>query len=384
MLTLTVLTISFNHSNLYLFPIGPREEIEYSAGKSIAPPGVVFIVDADNRLERVMGYAQQALDLMEKRGIAAHPNNFTVWYHYFAETYPDLKKELDKVLASKEEIVSAELYERFFTFSHDESQLSSAADKIETQLERLVNFIGDSQRGAKTYGDALEGASKSLHADLPIDDLAKLIEGVKSATSQMQTRTRMLEDKLTSSAMEMRELRKELDDTKAEAMTDGLTGLANRKTFDSTLRRLAGEASQSSGNLCLAMLDIDRFKKFNDTYGHQVGDQVIKLVASVMSGAIPRDGIAARYGGEEFALILPNVSADEAVKISAEICSKIRRRPLVNRVTNESLGKVTISAGVAKLATGEPIANFIGRADEALLKAKREGRDRVFSEYDLS
>lgn len=343
-------------------------------------------MDANNRLKRVMGYAQEALTLMAKREISAHPNNFTVWYHYFAETYPDLKAELDKVLAADEtinETSSAELYERFFTFSHDEAQLSSAATKIETQLERLVNFIGDGQRGAKTYGATLEGATKSLSSDLSTDDLEKLIDGVKSATGQMQKRNKMLEEKLSSSALELKELRKELDDTKVEAMTDGLTGLFNRKTFDSSLRRIAGEVSQGSRDLCLAMLDIDHFKKFNDTYGHQVGDQVIKLVASVMSGVIPNGAVAARYGGEEFALILPNMSAEDSVAIATEICDKIRRRPLINRATNETLGKVTISAGVAKIAIGEPIANFIGRSDEALLKAKRDGRDRVISEYDM-
>ena len=343
-------------------------------------------MDANSRLKRVMGYAQEALSLMTKREIPAHPNNFTVWYHYFAETYPDLKQELDKVLASKgpiSESSSAELYERFFTFNQDESQLSSAARKIETQLERLVNFIGDSQRGARTYGAALEGASKSLSSDLPIDDLEKLIDGIKSATGQMQKRNKMLEEKLSSSALELKDLRKELDDTKVEAMTDGLTGLFNRKTFDSSLRRITGEVSQGSHDLCLAMLDIDKFKKFNDTYGHQVGDQVIKLVASAMSSAIPRGAIAARYGGEEFALILPNMSAEEAVAIAKEVCDKIRRRPLINRATNESLGKVTISAGIAKMAVGEPIANLIGRADEALLKAKRDGRDQVVSEYEM-
>ena len=342
-------------------------------------------MDAENRLKRVMGYAQDALTLMEKHGIPAHPNNFTVWYHYFAETYPDLKKEADRVLSENgpvSESSSLELYERYFTFNQDETQISSAAMKIETQLERLVNFIGDSKRGAKNYGDALEGASKNLHADLPITDLKKLIDGVKSATNQMQKRTRMLEDKLTASAAEMKDLRKELEETKVEAMTDGLTGLFNRKTFDASLRRIAGEVSLGSRDLCLAMLDIDHFKKFNDTYGHQVGDQVIKLVASVMSDSIPSGCIAARYGGEEFALILPNMSAEDSTDIATTICDKIRRRPLVNRATNESLGRVTISAGISKMAIGETIANFLARADEALIKAKRDGRDRVVSEYD--
>ena len=157
-----------------------------------------------------------------------------------------------------------------------------------------------------------------------------------------------------------------------------LTNLANRKAFDDELERACAEADASGVPLQLAVLDIDHFKIFNDTWGHQTGDQVLRYVASVIGrvGAPPR--FAARYGGEEFAMIFAGEDADcRWSGILHEICEEVASRRLKRRSTNEDLGAVTISAGFAERRPTEPPASLMDRADTALYESKRAGRNRV-------
>jgi diguanylate cyclase len=127
----------------------------------------------------------------------------------------------------------------------------------------------------------------------------------------------------------------------------------------------------------LALIDIDHFKRFNDTWGHQTGDQVIRYVASVIGrvGAPPR--LAARYGGEEFAIIFPKADICSVNEEMDAARSEIGSRSLKRRSTNEDLGAVTVSAGLAQRQPGETPLNFMERTDAALYASKRTGRNKI-------
>ena len=160
-------------------------------------------------------------------------------------------------------------------------------------------------------------------------------------------------------------------------MTDALTNLANRKAFDEQLARLCAEADADGRPLALAVLDIDHFKRFNDTWGHQTGDQVLRYVASVLARVSKHPRIAARYGGEEFALIFPGEFSNDVEKALNMMRQEIGSRALRRRSTNDELGAVTISAGFAQHRPGETPSALLERADEALYASKRGGRNRV-------
>ncbi len=130
------------------------------------------------------------------------------------------------------------------------------------------------------------------------------------------------------------------------------------------------------------MTDIDHFKKFNDTYGHLTGDQVLRLVAMSVKQNVKGQDIAARYGGEEFAIVLPNTVLRSAITVADHIRRAVMTKELMKRSTGEHLGRVTISIGVATLHTGDTAQTLIERADTCLYAAKRAGRNRVICETD--
>ena len=158
---------------------------------------------------------------------------------------------------------------------------------------------------------------------------------------------------------------------------DGLTGLANRRHFDETLLREWRRAARYKRPLALALIDVDHFKLFNDSYGHLAGDECLKSVASALHAVSRRPSdLVARYGGEEFALILPETDLAGARNVAEGLCDAIRALQVPHGASPS--GFVTISVGVASLTpgTGGP-QNLIAEADLALYDAKSGGRDRV-------
>lgn len=160
-------------------------------------------------------------------------------------------------------------------------------------------------------------------------------------------------------------------------MQDPLTGILNRKYFDIKLAEETALAMTVGQDLCLIMSDIDHFKQFNDTFGHQVGDEVLKVTTRVLTNGIKGRDTAARYGGEEFCVILPRTGLADAVTAAEGIRQALAQKELKARNNGKTFGTITLSPGVAQYIHGEPIADLIERADAALYDAKRDGRNRT-------
>ena len=142
------------------------------------------------------------------------------------------------------------------------------------------------------------------------------------------------------------------------------------------------QAEEIGEPLCLLLADIDHFKLFNDTHGHQTGDQVLRLVGQTLKTNVKGRDCAARYGGEEFAILLPKTSLKAAVTVAQQFRVAVKTKELVKKSTKESLGHVTLSTGVACYRQGESAGEFIDRADALLYAAKEAGRDNVQAEPD--
>lgn len=160
---------------------------------------------------------------------------------------------------------------------------------------------------------------------------------------------------------------------------DGLTGIANRRCFDETLEREWTELDESGKSISLLMLDIDYFKKFNDLYGHQAGDAVLKQVAYLLQEQTNGDRqLAARYGGEEFTVLLPEQSAEEALELAERFLSALEVYSIPHKGSKVS-PIITVSIGLATVSASESdnSATLVSQADQALYAAKRTGKNRV-------
>ena len=318
--------------------------------------------------------------------VPASPNNFLVWYTHVSAREPDLSRMIEILIDNNQdftETVCADIYVKFFTTELEDQTLHETTARIENELQRILGFVGDAGEGAAEYGKNLASAEGDILGAKDVEGLKSAVAKLVSDTHKMEEINESLEGQLAESTEEIGQLREDLEDMRREALTDALTGIANRKLFDMELRRHARDAMETGESVCLLMLDIDHFKKFNDTYGHQTGDEVLKLLASTMSKTVKGDDIPARYGGEEFAVILPETDLKGAVHVAEHIRKRISSKKLVNRATNQNLGRITVSIGAALFEFGEPLTDFMKRADQALYKAKGNGRDQVVSQDDM-
>ncbi|MBC7906729.1 MAG: diguanylate cyclase, partial [Rhodospirillaceae bacterium] len=327
--------------------------------------------------------ARAALGMMDRHGVPAHPNNFTIWYAFVADRNPELTKAINGILRAGQKFsdeACSELYERYFGTSQQEAELRAVGKRIEDAVARVMDYLVTANQGAVHYGEALQNFSGELEGNAAAAELGALVRSILDETKVMVEVNRQLEERLETSSTEIARLREDLDQLKREATTDALTGLANRKLFDVALREAALEAEEERKFVSLLMIDIDFFKQFNDSHGHMLGDQVLKLVARTISDSVKGKDTAARYGGEEFAIILPGTKLKDAVQVAEDIRRLVASRKVLNRRTGQVLGQVTLSAGVAEYEFGETLGAFLHRADEALYLSKRQGRNRVMSQ----
>jgi diguanylate cyclase len=232
------------------------------------------------------------------------------------------------------------------------------------------------------YDEQLSEGTAAANSATSEADLKRVVEDLLSATKSMARENNSLKEELETSRVRSEKLTHEIEAVRIESLTDALTQVGNRLHFDDTLARAIVRAGENDVPLTLLFVDIDHFKKVNDQFGHQMGDDVLRLVAARLKSSV-RDGEIARYGGEEFAVILYNKSIQIGRLIAERIRVSIESAEMRVRSTGASIGRVTVSIGVAELKPRLTAADIIQSADEALYAAKRKGRNCVVLEDSI-
>jgi diguanylate cyclase len=256
-------------------------------------------------------------------------------------------------------------------------------DGMQQLLEGMSASASQAGEHTSHYGQSLQRLTEAL-AQADAQAMAApptALDEVRERTAQMQTAIERLRQRLEDSQREISTLRDEVSRVRHESLVDALTGLANRRAFDrqmaSSLPLSALPGAQGDAPVCLVMLDIDHFKRVNDSYGHPFGDQVLRAVGQVLRTLVPEPGLAARVGGEEFALLLPG----HALTPAQQLAEKIRATVAASRIRRKGADageRITISLGVAQFGPADDSpAALVSRADRALYAAKQGGRDRV-------
>ena len=336
--------------------------------------------------ENAESYAESAVALLKDHKVAPHPPNFQVWYDYFSGQNPKLKKELDESLCQAKPLTGEEFEESFSNYfqvdrgDREALAIGEASDRIGSVTAQILDYLRTGIGSTTDFGDTLAEVSGQLTTVSNKDALSHLIQRLVRETKQVHGESKKLVSVLSQSQAEVAELRQHLESSASEALTDGLTEIANRRYFDKRLRADMQEAQLSGQALSLLLLDIDHFKRFNDTYGHSVGDQVLKVLARTLKDAVKGRDSPCRYGGEECAVILPGTCREDATTVAEQIRTTLAGRKLTSKVSGEDYGTITVSIGISSFRSGEPSGAFVDRADKSLYRAKKIGRNCVVVE----
>lgn len=326
---------------------------------------------------------EKAFQLMQQYNITPTPGSYQLWFAYVSGDNEDLRLDMDACVNGKggpTDGLCAQLFDKYFGDSEEAALIHHTNGRVHGELEKLVKHLRKAENDTQKFGNALEGYSGSLEGVTDVESVRKLINDLADEARTMETKSRTLEGRLKESRDEIDKLKRNLEAVRAEAATDALTGVGNRKQFEHLLTEFTREARDKSSRLSLIFGDVDHFKNFNDTWGHQLGDHVLKLVAHHLKTRIGKTGIATRYGGEEFAVLLPDVPVEKAVELAEDIRQSVCKKSMKSKATGVTLGKITMSFGVASFDASEEPADFVRRADHALYRAKNSGRNRVISE----
>ncbi len=251
----------------------------------------------------------------------------------------------------------------------------------------LAKAIEQSSARSDKLTQGLEGILQELWNQPDVSGLRTLREQVSSRVQNLTEESRSLRDDLAgarsrTSALEgiVAEQQERIMDLQAEASQDPLTGVPNRRTFDHWLPKLIQTCQSTDTPFALVIIDLDHFKRVNDTWGHPFGDEVLQAAAKAMLQAVRQDDIVARVGGEEFAVLIkgavPNVARVVAERIRGTL-GKLELRP----EPDADLVPVTASAGMANLRPDDDDASLYARADKGLYVAKGSGRNRLVDDW---
>jgi len=335
--------------------------------------------------ERTMAFAEIAFGQIKALRQPASPRHFEIWYSYATGYNPSLNQTINEMLARDGTITEVninQIYETFISPSRFSDRIDDVGAQVKGEIEQVMAMIGAAAGSAYNYTENLANASEKLDNADDGAGIRMIVESLVQATKEVERINKALEARLSASKLEISELQGVLEAVRNESLTDPLTSLANRKFFDDRLAKTLAVAHAQREPLSLMLMDIDHFKKFNDSFGHLTGDQVLRLVAIAVKQNVKGQDISARYGGEEFAIVLPNTALRSAITVADQIRRAVMNKELMKRSTGEHLGRVTISIGVAALGQGDNPQSLIERADVCLYAAKRSGRNRVIGESD--
>ena len=324
--------------------------------------------------------------LMDAGGIDPTPANYEFWYRYATAADPALVEAVDAVRRTVGRVSprAMENIRRELFGGRTEAELSSLLAKTQTQLQRMEGYVEGADADARDYSRTLqEGRAGMADADDAGTGQRELLAEMINATSAMIDKTATLEKRLEESGAEISTLKKDLKSAQSESRTDALTSLPNRKAFMAYLEAQSARVTADRKPLCLAFCDIDHFKKFNDTWGHRLGDEVLRLVGQSLTKLCHGVGYPARYGGEEFVIVMPGKSLEAAHDISEQVRDFIASRTVRAKGTGKEVGRITLSLGIAQLSPRDSLDELIERADAALYLAKERGRNRICLETDL-
>ncbi|MCR2832753.1 GGDEF domain-containing protein [Parerythrobacter lacustris] len=334
---------------------------------------------AVHRTGDVSGTGRQAIVARIGAFLAEHdlevtPANLAVAHGVVSGLNPRLERRIRRMEETGQRISQEWLRQAVAGQGADDRSIDLLAQRLEKGIDDFSRSTVKVRSTTQCYGDALESHMGELNAR---PDPGKVITDLAAFAGVMLERTRKAEASLQESEEEAAALRRNLELARRDADYDFLTGLPNRRAFESRLEEEIAAARAANEPLCVAFCDIDHFKRVNDTHGHEAGDRIICVVGKTLSDLSGERCHVARHGGEEFVVLLRGLALEDARDLLDGQRRALSERKLVNRRTEQAFGRITFSGGVADVFAYSDACDALAAADEALYEAKESGRNQI-------
>ncbi|MCF6345240.1 MAG: GGDEF domain-containing protein [Thiomicrorhabdus sp.] len=345
-----------------------------------------MLINVQDTPQKAIRIFDRLVETFKEQDINPSPLNYYVWYQYVKGNIPALRQEMDSILHDPfgyNDRVGKRLYDTYLLEPEENT------NEFDRAFRRLIDAM---VKKMDAWSDKLESHTQQLdecstqlsNPNLNSEEIQRITNTVITAASSIKEGSLNIQNEMIRNAEAVKDLRKQLQEAQTEALTDELTQIGNRKSFNHAIEELIQEAQDTPENLCLILCDIDHFKQFNDTYGHLVGDSVLRYFAKILQKEAQKFETICRYGGEEFVILLANSSLEEAIERANNVREAIQSAQLKRKNSSEPLKTITASFGVASYhGNDETAQSFIDRADKALYMAKESGRNCVIDERQL-
>ena len=250
-------------------------------------------------------------------------------------------------------------------------------DRVDDILDKAANVTERLEVSVSSSGSKVAASLEHLVTDAMPANVIELLQSMLVTSNAMQHQLRASHAELLDARRSLAEIKAELSDNRKLLETDPLTGTDNRRALSVILGREIARATRHAHPLSVVMVDIDHFKRINDTHGHAVGDAALVHLTQVAHSILRGNDAFVRYGGEEFVLVLGETATAGAVYVATRLQQVLARQPCQHQ---ERKIRMTFSAGVATLRSGDTETTLLERADAAMYAAKRAGRNRVVAD----
>jgi diguanylate cyclase len=332
-----------------------------------------------------MVFADRAMTLIKALRLPASPRLYELCYAYGTGEYPSLNLVINDLLNRRVAVGGEQIEQigaRYIPSKDHRERFDKVGVNVDKAIGRVLGSLGDIIEDEEAFSRDLALTPERLSAAENRQALIGEIRNMIQSAGFIGEQQRRLEEKLGASINDINNLRDQLQKIRNANVTDPLTDLPNRISFERSLQGALSSAAERKARLCLALCDIDGFKRFNDKWGHLTGDQVLCLVAMEVKQKVGKTGTVARLGGAQFAAIMPDMEMGGVRALADKIRTTIMSRDITIKSTNQRLGRVHVSFGIAGAQADDTPDSLTFRTQKCLRAAKDRGRNCVVCEGD--